>query len=220
MPTIIQKENPVLRAIAQEVPISEITSPRIQKILRDMSNMLATQPDGVAIAAPQIGVSMRIFVVSGKVFEESWHRGEPLPEGTAIQSPDIAFINPRILKLSKTKKWMHEGCLSVRPLWGEVERSTNATVEAYDNTGKKFVRGAGGLLAHIFQHETDHLDGTLFIDKARNVAPGQVPEPVAVPKTKSVRKPRAKTSPSVKSRKPRATTLAKKKVPAKKQKTK
>ena len=89
---------------------------------------------------------------------------------------------------------MHEGCLSVRPLWGEVERSTNATVEAYDETGKKFTRGAGGLLAHIFQHETDHLDGVLFIDRARNVAPGEVPPQVTAPK-----KTRAPKSPAKKS---------------------
>ncbi len=200
--SIIQKEDPVLRAIAAEVPIGEIASPRIQRIIRDMKKMLSTQPDGVAIAAPQIGESVRIFVVSGKIFEESWQRGTPLPEGTAVQIPDLTFINPRITKISKTKKWMHEGCLSVRPLWGEVERSTNATVEAYDETGRKFTRGAGGLLAHIFQHETDHLDGVLFIDHARNVAPGQVPEAAkeAAPKTK------AKTAP----KKPSAKAPAKK----------
>lgn len=178
MPTIIQKENPILRAIAAEVPIKDIGNAKIQKVLRDMKKSLATQPDGVAIAAPQIGVSLRIFVVSGKIFEESWQRGTGLPEGTPVQSPDLVFINPVITKLSKKKRWMHEGCLSVRPLWGEVERSVNATVTAYDETGTKFTRGAGGLLAHIFQHETDHLDGTLFIDRARNVAPGQVPEPI------------------------------------------
>ncbi len=64
---------------------------------------------------------------------------------------------------------MPEGCLSVRWLYGEVERSTNATIEAYDENSVKFTRGAGGLLAQIFQHETDHLDGILFIDKARNI---------------------------------------------------
>ena len=82
---------------------------------------------------------------------------------------------------------MHEGCLSVRPLWGEVNRSLNATVTAYDEHGTKFTRGAGGLLAHIFQHETDHLDGILFIDKARNVAPGEVPPPITPKKKRAVR---------------------------------
>lgn len=191
MLAIIQKENPILRAIAKEVPIQDIKSPAVKKVIRDMKKMLATQPDGVAIAAPQIGVSLRIFVVSGKIFEETWQRGEALPQGTAVSVPDIAFINPVIKKLSKTKRWMHEGCLSVRPLWGEVQRSINATIEAYDEHGTKFTRGAGNLLAHIFQHETDHLDGILFIDKGRNIAPGQVPESV-VKEAEPAKKSRAK----------------------------
>lgn len=176
MPEIVQKENPVLRKTADEVAIKEIGSVKIQKVLKDMKKALATQADGVAIAAPQIGVSLRIFVVAGKIFDESWKRGEGIPEGQTPSSPDIVFINPVITKMSKTKKWMHEGCLSIRPLWGEVQRATHATITAYDEHGNKFTRGAGGLLAHIFQHETDHLDGILFIDKARNVAPGFVPE--------------------------------------------
>ena len=176
MPAIVQKENPVLRKIAKEVPISQIKSPKIKKILSDMKKALSTQNDGVAIAAPQIGVSLRIFVVSGKIFDEEWQRGNEATESKKETPPDLIFINPVILKVSKTKRWMHEGCLSVRPLWGDVHRSTNATIEAYNEKGEKFTRGAGGLLAHIFQHETDHLDGVLFIDKAKNVAPGVVPK--------------------------------------------
>ena len=181
---IIQKENPILRLQAAEVPIGEITSKKIKKVIADMKKMLATQADGVAIAAPQIGESYRIFVVSGKIFEDAWDQAEELPKKEPIHVPDLTFINPRITKLSKKKRWMHEGCLSVRPLWGDVERSINASIEAYDETGKKFSRGAGGLLAHIFQHETDHLDGILFIDKAKNVAPGEVPEPIKPPAAK------------------------------------
>lgn len=184
MAKIIQKENPVLRAHAAEVPVADITGKKIKKIIADMRKTLATQPDGVAIAAPQIGVSLRIFVVSGRVFDGVFEGDERPAHGAKTETPDVAYINPVITKLSKKKKWMHEGCLSVRPLWGEVERSLNASIEAYDEEGKKMKRGAGGLLAHIFQHETDHLDGILFIDKARNVAPGQVPETVKAPKAK------------------------------------
>lgn len=175
MPKIVQNGDPVLRAQAKDVLIKDIKSPKIKKILSDMRTALATQSDGVAIAAPQIGVSLRIFVVSGKIFDERWQRGEGIPSGEKAIVPDVAFINPVITKMSKTKRWMHEGCLSVRPLWGEVKRSTHATIEAYGEDGKKFTRGAAGLLAHIFQHETDHLHGILFIDNARNVAPGILP---------------------------------------------
>ncbi len=179
MVTIVQNGDPVLRAVAAEVPHADIGGATIKKVIRDMQSALHTQPDGVAIAAPQIGVSLRIFVVSGKIFEDSFKRGEELPDGAKPATKDLVFINPVITKLSKKKRWMHEGCLSVRPLWGQVERSVNATVEAYDEHGTPFSRGAGGLLAHIFQHETDHLNGTLFIDKARDVAPGEVPEQAA-----------------------------------------
>ncbi len=170
MPKIVQKENPVLRKTAERVLVRDITTPHIQKIIRDMSAALATQDDGVAIAAPQIGVSLRIFVVAGKIFAPEWKRGEATPVDG--QYPDVAFINPEIIKLSRTKKWLHEGCLSVRPLWGDVFRSTHATLMYYDATGKKIKRGASGLLAHIFQHETDHLNGVLFIDKAKDIREG------------------------------------------------
>ena len=184
MVTIVQNGDPVLRAIAKEVRPEDFGSAKLKKVIKDMKQALATQGDGVAIAAPQIGHSLRIFVVAGKIFDSSFKRGEGLPEGMEIEIPDIVFINPVITKLSKTKKWMHEGCLSVRPLWGEVRRSVNASIEAYDENGNKVSRGAGGLLAHIFQHETDHLNGILFIDNARNVAPGSVPEPTEAPKKK------------------------------------
>lgn len=185
---IVQKEDPVLREISKEIPLKDINNAKVKKVIRDMKSMLATQPDGVAIAAPQIGVALRIFVVAGKIFDESFKRKSEEPiEKTEKKSPDLVFINPVITKLSKAKKWMHEGCLSVRPLWGEVHRSTNATITAYDEHGTRITRGAGGLLAHIFQHETDHLDGILFIDKARNIAPGEVPHPI-LPKKKSVKK--------------------------------
>lgn len=195
MKSIVQKENPVLRQIAQEVPLKDISSAKIKKIIREMKAMLATQADGVAIAAPQIGYSVRIFVVAGKIFEDDFRRqgDEHIEKSKEPKPEDLVFINPVILKVSKAKKWMYEGCLSVRPLWGEVNRSLNATITAYDENGTKITRGAGGLLAHIFQHETDHLDGILFIDKARHVAPGEVPEPITSPiKTKKKAKVSAK----------------------------
>ena len=64
---------------------------------------------------------------------------------------------------------MEEGCLSVRPLFGKVRRATRATVEAYNERGEKFTMEGTGLLAHVFQHEIDHLEGVLFIDKAKNL---------------------------------------------------
>ena len=78
----------------------------------------------------------------------------------------MVYINPVITKKSREKKLMEEGCLSVRYLYGKVNRSTKASIEGYDEFGNFFKKGGAGLLAQIFQHETDHLDGVLFIDSA------------------------------------------------------
>lgn len=173
---IVQKGEPVLRQITEKVPVSEIKTEKIQNILKDMSIALETQNDGVAIAAPQIAIPLRIFVVSRKV--EIIMKGlEEAPESEKAIIKDAVYINPEIKKLSKTKKWLDEGCLSVRPLFGKVERSEKATLTAYDENGKKFTKGASGLLAQIFQHETDHLEGVLFVDKAvevKEVLPEQI----------------------------------------------
>jgi peptide deformylase len=186
MKKIVQKNDVVLRKIAKEVPIREIKTPKIKKVLKEMSSALKSQEDGVAIAAPQIGYSLAIFVVSGKIFSANFSRtgslsasadaalplGSPAcetPRARKFAEKDLVFINPKISKLSHEKEWVPEGCLSVRWLYGNTFRSKKATVTAYDENGKKFVRGASGLLAQIFQHETDHLNGVLFIDHAKNI---------------------------------------------------
>ncbi len=169
---IVQTGDPVLREIAKEVPVEEITSPKIQKIISDMITALNSQNDGVAIAAPQIGVSLRIFVISGKIFDEDFIRGQGNIDGNLYKKArhkELVFINPLIKKISKDKKLMSEGCLSVRPVYGKVRRATRVTVEAYNEKGKKFTKDGTGLLAHAFQHEYDHLDGILFIDKAKDM---------------------------------------------------
>lgn len=167
MPKIIQNGHPTLRKIATAVPIKDITGEKIKGVIKDMKDALAKEYDGVAIAAPQINIPLRIFVVSKKVFDEQTIKDENLLKEYA--GKDVTFINPKFLKISNDKKLLSEGCLSVRPMYGKVRRSTRATVEAYDEKGKKFVMAGSGLLAHIFQHETDHLDGVLFIDKAKDL---------------------------------------------------
>lgn len=169
---IVKSEDPVLRKVAKEVPVASITKPKIKKVIASMVIALNEQNDGVAIAAPQIAVSLRIFVVSGRIFDEDFIRGKGSTEGglyKKARADDMVFINPVIKKMSKDRKLMSEGCLSVRPIYGKVRRATRVTVEAYDENGLKFTKKAGGLLAHIFQHEIDHLDGVLFIDKAQDM---------------------------------------------------
>jgi peptide deformylase len=167
--------------------LENIGSAKIKKIIEEMKVSLKSQDDGVAIAAPQIGYSVRIFVVAGKIFDKDYaeNRAEKLGSDNqtdteqilddiddledVVTSPDLVFINPKISRLSRDKEWMPEGCLSVRWLYGKTFRSKKATVTAYDENGKKFTRGASGLLAQIFQHETDHLNGILFVDHAKDI---------------------------------------------------
>jgi peptide deformylase len=171
MKEIVQKNDKVLRQKAKEILIRDITTPKIKKVLKEMSTVLRSQNDGVALAAPQIGYSLAIFVVSGKIFHKDFIRGEEefkkIPKKEIPK--DLAFINPKISKCSSEKEWVPEGCLSVRWLYGNALRSKKVTITAYDEKGKKFMRGASGLLAQIFQHETDHLNGILFIDHAKDI---------------------------------------------------
>ena len=172
MVIIVQNGDKVLRKISKEIPVSSIKKPKIQKIITDMNSALDSQHDGVAIAAPQIGVSLRIFIVSGRIFDEDFIHGKGSTLGNQYKKnrkPNLIFINPIFKKTSKDKKLMVEGCLSVRPLYGKVRRATRAIIEAYDEHGHKFTKEGVGLLAHIFQHEIDHLEGILFVDKAKDL---------------------------------------------------
>ncbi len=165
MVKIYTKDEPVLREIAQPIPHTEISSKKIQQMIADMKSALSTQDDGVAICAPQIGVSLRAFVVSGRILSDI----AGIDDEKQAMLPDRVFINPEIVKISKKAEWVDEGCLSLRYLYGKVRRSTKARVRALDENGKSFELGGSGLLAQIFQHEIDHLNAILFIDTAKDV---------------------------------------------------
>lgn len=156
---IVQVGTPVLREQAHAISQEEFSTPELLQIIEDMKTALHGESDGAAIAAPQIGINRRIFIIAEDLFG-------PTNKDYGSNDPHFIFINPVITKLSKKKDLLEEGCLSVRGQYGRVKRSQNATVEAYDEHGNKFTRGAGGLLAQVFQHECDHLDGMLFIDRA------------------------------------------------------
>ncbi|MBM3261126.1 peptide deformylase [Candidatus Kaiserbacteria bacterium] len=166
-------ENPALREISKEIPLSEIGGTSLCELIRDMKHLLAQEKYGVAIAAPQVGAAIRLFIVSGRALAK--HGGDESDEahGEASKSermlPDAVYINPVMIKMSRGRKLKHEGCLSVKGKWGYVLRAEKATIRAYDEHGKLFTRGASGFLAHVFQHEMDHLDGILYIDKAKEL---------------------------------------------------
>lgn len=162
MVNILDKDNPILRKMASIVPKDMMGTPELSKIIDDMSAAMAEQKDGIAIAAPQIGVSLQIFVVSGSLLTHA----DPTYRGG---KENLIFINPKITKKSKETHDVEEGCLSVRWFYGIVKRYEKVTLTALNEKCEKIERGASGLLAQIFQHETDHLNGTLFIDKAREL---------------------------------------------------
>lgn len=165
MAEIIQKEDPRLRQKAEPVAVKEIAGEVIQRAIRQMSGALEAEPDGVALAATQIGLPRQLFIVSGKVFLSQ----QPESRQPKKKPANLVFINPKITRQSKESLWQEEGCLSVRWFYGLVSRRTKVTVEAYNEHGKKFIRHTSGLLAQICQHEIDHLDGVLFTDKAKDV---------------------------------------------------
>ncbi len=172
MHTILaEKESPALRGISKDIFLRDIKSPRIKKLIAEMKALLAKEEYGVALAAPQVGEPIRLFIVSGRALTRDSRNAldesktiEVKPQSQAV--PDQIYINPVILKMSRAKKGKHEGCLSIRGKWGIVARAEKASVRAHDETGKLFTRGASGFLAHVFQHEMDHLDGILYTDKA------------------------------------------------------
>ena len=160
MAKLVPENHPVLHAIAEEVTAEEINDGTAAKLVRDLKQALHSYSvDGftaVAIAAPQIGVSKRIFLI-----EDQSNDRDALPSFVAI--------NPQIVKYSKKTHEVGEGCLSIPEYYGLVKRSTNVTLRYQDETGKWNERGAGSLLAQIIQHEYDHLDGILFTERASKV---------------------------------------------------
>ena len=160
MATLVPENHPALHAIAEEITPEEFADGTVKKIVKDLRQAIKTyKVDGftaVAIAAPQIGVSKRVFIIEDQSKD-------------ADRLPTVIAINPRFTKISKKTRVAGEGCLSIPDQYGLVRRATNVTLEAYDETGVKYTRGAGGLLAQIMQHEYDHLDGILFTDRAEKV---------------------------------------------------
>lgn len=146
---IITNPNSILRKKSIEIKKGDITSGKIKKLCLNMAKTMLNK-DGVGLAAPQIGKNIRLCVVNTK-------------EGS------ICLINPKITKKSWAREWGEEGCLSIPDIFGEVRRHKKIICKYFDNKGKEIKISAEGLLARVIQHEIDHLDGILFIDKARGV---------------------------------------------------
>lgn len=173
---LVKLPNKVLRKTAAAVPIGSILTSPIQLLISHMKETLKHTPDGVGLAAPQVGKSLRIFIVSeeAEIIDKESLQGRPserrLPHDVQKEWKYYVFINPVVKKVSKSKLEGLEGCLSIPGKCGNVRRHEKIMVEAYDESGKKFIRGASKFFARVLQHELDHLDGILFIDRAEKIS--------------------------------------------------
>ncbi|ADC90921.1 peptide deformylase [Mageeibacillus indolicus] len=127
-------------------PVDNIADPKIQQIVDDMIDTLYATGNGVGLAAVQVGILKRIFVID-------------LQDGKGLK----VYINPEIID-RQGSQCNQEGCLSLPGFWGEVIRPAKVTVRAFDRNGKQFEQTATGLGAICISHETDHLNGILFKD--------------------------------------------------------
>ena len=146
---ILTSEHPVLRQKAKKVKRVDASS---QKLIDDMFESMHAA-NGLGLAAPQVGVSLRVLVIELPEDKEDPGSGEP-----------IALVNPEIIK-SDGEQFGEEGCLSIPGYVGMVRRSMKVTVKGLNRKGKVVRVKGEGLLARALQHEIDHLDGVLFTDR-------------------------------------------------------
>jgi peptide deformylase len=138
---VVKIPNPVLRKVADEIKISKKTDFTINEMMRIMR-----KAHGIGLAAPQVGLSQRLIVIAPPDYKPT------------------ALINPKIIK-AEGEQIGQEGCLSIPGLYGDVKRFEYVEVEAMDRKGRELIFELDGLAARVVQHEIDHLDGILFIDK-------------------------------------------------------
>ena len=169
MKEIVQDGAEVLREIAKPVPEELFGSAKLARIISDMTKALDYEIEGVALAAPQMNIPYRIFVVR----KDRTLPPVLVPEGTPpppLPLPEIeVYINPEIVKTSRRHSKMDEGCLSIRGVYGTTRRHQRVTLRARRLDGSSFERGGGGIMAQIFEHEIDHLNGILFTDHAEHL---------------------------------------------------
>jgi peptide deformylase len=152
--------HPILRQVAEPVSPEAIRSPEIQRLLDDMLETMEDH-DGAGLAAPQVHVSKRVVIYGVR-------QNPRYPDADEI--PLTALINPKITPVGQEQEEDWEGCLSVPDLRGQVPRWTRVRVEAYGRDGKPVKFTAEGFHARVVQHECDHLDGTVYLDRMRSMA--------------------------------------------------
>lgn len=155
---IVQTGNPVLRARAMEVPPERIPTPEFQALIATMIATMRAAP-GVGLAAPQIGIPWRVIVCEDSMENEEMSR---------LPFPTRVFINPELTVIGTETETFFEGCLSVAGYSAIVERAKEVEVKGLDEKGHAVAWRAKGWAARILQHEVDHINGTLYIDRMKS----------------------------------------------------
>ncbi len=153
--------DPVLREVAREVGAEELAGAEIQRLIDDMIETMRAA-DGAGLAAPQVGVALRIAVIEVREGNPRYPYKPPIPL--------TVIVNPALRPLDEATFATNEGCLSMPNVRGDLERFENIGVSYLDRVGAPHEETWRGLTAGTFQHETDHLDGILFVDRMADMS--------------------------------------------------
>ncbi len=151
---IFSEPNPILRKVAKQLTKEDIDSKKFKKFIKDLTETMYIR-DGVGIAAPQVGESLMVCLIA--------------KDFTPTKEKDLVLINPVWEKKSIIKTLDEEGCLSVPGVYGWVKRYKKIKVKALDEHGSTICFEAEDFPARVIQHEVDHLNGILFIDKTKKI---------------------------------------------------
>lgn len=151
--------NPLLRRVARDLAPGEFGTPALRHLIEDMIETMHHE-EGIGLAAPQIGESLQAAVIEIDVDSSRYPGMDPF--SLAV------FLNPRVTVLDDELQGFWEGCLSVPNLRGFVERPRRIRVDYFDFDGRPHAIEAEGFLATVFQHELDHLQGVLYLDRVRD----------------------------------------------------
>lgn len=154
--------NPILRSKAKHLTLELIKSEKIQTLIDDMRYTLLKKEYGVGIAAPQVGFNVALSVIGIK----------PTPNRPNLERFETVIINPEIIETYGNRKQLWEGCISCgtgnNTLFAQVPRYKKIKLRWLDEGGRKQERVLDGFIAHVAQHETDHLNGILFVDRVKD----------------------------------------------------
>jgi peptide deformylase len=159
--------HPVLRAKARPIHPSDIRTPTIQQLIDDMLETMQ-EYQGIGLAAPQVHEGLRLFVAGFAPDADEDEDEEEDADRDEHDVPQMVLINPEITVVGRELAEDWEGCLSIPDIRGRVPRARRITVTAYNRQGKKVQLEASGFTARVIQHETDHLDGILFLDRMKS----------------------------------------------------